>query len=58
MVLGDPKYYQRFGIEKAGTFGIRNEYGVDDEFMFIRFNEEISPIGLVQYAEEFPLFSV
>ncbi len=58
VVLGDPTYYQRFGFEKASTFGVRNEYGVDDEFMFIRFNEEILPNGLVKYAEEFSLFSV
>lgn len=58
VVLGDPKYYQRFGFEKASTFGIRNEYGVDNEFMFIRINEEVSPNGLVKYAEEFSAFSV
>jgi putative acetyltransferase len=27
VVLGGPKYYQRFGFEKASPFGIRNEYG-------------------------------
>src|SRR5688500_16566129 len=36
VVLGNPNYYQRFGFEKASTFGIQNEYRVDDEFMFIR----------------------
>lgn len=35
VVLGDPKYYRRFGFEKASPFGIRNEYGVDEEFMTI-----------------------
>ena len=57
VVLGGPKYYQRFGFEKASPFGIRNEYGVDDEFMVIHFsNRDVA--GLVQYAPEFALFSV
>lgn len=57
VVLGGPKYYQRFGFEKASPFGIRNEYGVDDEFMLIRFSKR-GVAGLVQYADEFSLFSV
>jgi putative acetyltransferase len=57
VVLGDPKYYQRFGFEKASPLGIRNEYGVDDEFMLIRFTER-GVAGLVQYAPEFNMFSV
>jgi putative acetyltransferase len=57
VVLGGPKYYQRFGFEKASTFGIRNEYGVDDEFMIIHFSDR-SVAGLVQYVSEFGVFSV
>jgi putative acetyltransferase len=57
VVLGGPKYYQRFGFEKASPFGIRNEYGVDDEFMIIRFSER-GVAGLVQYAYEFAVFFV
>ena len=57
VVLGSPEYYQRFGFEKASPFGIRNEYGVDDEFMVIRFLER-DVAGLVQYASEFAMFSV
>jgi putative acetyltransferase len=57
VVLGGPKYYQRFGFEKASPFGIRNEYGVDDEFMIIRFSER-GVAGLVQYVPEFGMFSV
>ena len=57
VVLGSPKYYQRFGFEKASPFGIRNEYGVDDEFMIIRFSER-GVAGLVQYVPEFGMFSV
>jgi putative acetyltransferase len=58
VVLGDPNCYRRFGFEKASRFGLQNEYGVDDEFMVIRFNErEVTP-SLVRYAPEFGLFSV
>ena len=57
VVLGDPKYYQRFGFQKASPLGIRNEYGVDDEFMVLRFSER-DVAGLVQYASEFAVFSV
>jgi len=57
VVLGSPDYYQRFGFERASPFGIRNEYGVDHEFMIIRFSNR-GVAGLVQYAEEFSMFSV
>ena len=57
VVLGAPKYYQRFGFERASRFDIRNEYGVDDEFMIIRFSDR--PLaGVAQYASEFGMFSV
>lgn len=62
VVLGGPKYYRRFGFEKASVHGLQNEYGVDEEFMVIRFGNGSSPIpvpgGLVKYAPEFGLFSV
>lgn len=57
VVLGDPAYYQRFGFEKASPFGIRNEYGVDDEFMVIHFSARRAA-GLIQYASEFAMLSV
>jgi putative acetyltransferase len=57
VVLGGAKYYQRFGFEKASNFDIRNEYGVDHEFMVIHFSERRAS-GLVQYASEFGMFSV
>lgn len=57
VVLGDPKYYQRFGFETASQFGLENEYGADEEFMVIHFSDrEVS--GLVKYAPEFAMFSV
>ena len=58
VVLGDPKYYPRFGFEKASNFDLQNEYGVDDEFMVIRFSDRELRTGLVRYAPEFALFSV
>ncbi len=62
VVLGGPKYYRRFGFEKASAHGLQNEYGVDEEFMVIRFkngSSSASPFGaLVKYAPEFGLFSV
>jgi len=57
VVLGDPKYYQRFGFQKASSLGLQNEYGADDEFMVIRYTARI-PAGMVNYALDFALFSV
>lgn len=57
VVLGGPKYYMRFGFEKASSFGLQNEYGVDDEFMAITF-KALPAGGLVKYTSEFRLFSV
>jgi Predicted acetyltransferase len=59
VVLGNPKYYQRFGFEKASSFCMQNEYGLDDAFMVIRFsNCGDMAYGLVKYASEFALFSL
>jgi len=33
VVLGNPRYYRRFGFETASAHGITNEYGADDAFM-------------------------
>ena len=57
VVLGGPDYYQRFGFESASPLGIRNDYGVDHEFMVIRFSER-GAAGLIQCASEFAFFSV
>ncbi len=58
VVLGSPEYYPRFGFEKASNFGLQNEYGVDDEFMLIRFSKRELADSLVSYAPEFVQFSV
>jgi putative acetyltransferase len=57
VVLGAPKYYMRFGFEKAGDYGLQNEYGVDDEFMAVEFRS-LPAGGLVKYSPEFALFSI
>jgi putative acetyltransferase len=57
VVLGNPKYYRRFGFEKASNFGVANEYGVDEEFMLIKFSD-CAVSGVVKYAPEFAAFSV
>jgi len=55
VVLGDPAYYHRFGFQRAGDFGLGNEYQVDKEFMAL----ELQPGALrsmqatAQYAPEF-----
>ena len=58
VVLGNPKYYQRFGFEKASSFGLQNEYGVDDAFMIIHFSNLETVHGLLKYTLEFALFSL
>ena len=63
VVLGNPKYYERFGFETASKFDLQNEYGVDEEFMVIRLSQhELSKKelahGTVRYVREFALFSV
>ncbi|RPJ23900.1 MAG: N-acetyltransferase [Chloroflexi bacterium] len=58
VVLGDPKYYQRFGFERASQFGVQNEYGADHAFMMIRFSKRSTVQGLIKYAPEFAMFSL
>ncbi len=58
VVLGNPEYYQRFGFERASSFGVQNEYGVDDEFMLIHFSQQDLTQGTAKYAPEFAMFSV
>ncbi len=54
VVLGSPNYYHRFGFEKATNYGIQNEYGVDDEFMFMRLTERDAPEGVIGTHRNFP----
>ena len=57
VVLGDPRYYQRFGFETASRYGLQNEYGVEEEFMVIFFSSHVTS-GPVMYAPEFGLCCV
>jgi putative acetyltransferase len=56
VVLGAPEYYSRFGFTRASSFGLQNEYGVDDEFMAIELKRGVLAAvnGLVKYS---PLFN-
>lgn len=55
VLLGDPRYYRRFGFVPASIHRLGNEYGVGDAFMTL----ELRPgalrgvEGLVRYAPEF-----
>jgi len=55
VVLGEPRYYSRFGFSRAAGRGLSNEYGAHDEFMVMELRagalDGIS--GLVRYAPEF-----
>jgi putative acetyltransferase len=58
VVLGDPGYYGRFGFSTASAIGLRNEYGVDREFMVVELTPSGLPTagGLVRYGPEFSTF--
>jgi putative acetyltransferase len=50
-----PDYYPKFGFLRASDYGLRNEYGVDDEFMVLALSKSALDrvSGLVQVASEF-----
>lgn len=55
VLLGDPRYYGRFGFQRASAFGLTNEYGEDEPFQVceLRFGALQEVSGLVRYAGEF-----
>jgi putative acetyltransferase len=55
VVLGEPRYYRRFGFERAASAGLSNEYGVDEEFMALALRPGAlrGQRGLVRYGPEF-----
>ena len=55
VVLGDPRYYGRFGFRPAAEFGLSDEYRGGPAFQAIQLVEGALPInaGLVRYAPEF-----
>jgi putative acetyltransferase len=54
-LLGDPRYYSRFGFMHAKAYGFGNEYGVDEEFMVLELQQGALTRagGLVRYPPEF-----
>jgi putative acetyltransferase len=59
-VLGNPKFYGRFGFERASDLGVGNEYGADDQFMILVLDpaavESIS--GTARYLSEFQTIGI
>ena len=55
VLIGEPRYYARFGFRSAEPCGLDNEYGVRDEFMVLELKEGVldRTSGLVRYAPEF-----
>jgi putative acetyltransferase len=55
VVLGNPRYYGRFGFETASDRNLANEYGADAAFMVQELILGSLPAsgGLVRYAPEF-----
>jgi putative acetyltransferase len=55
VVLGDPRYYARFGFEAARRHELRDEYQAGDAFQIVELvSGTIRPGGgLVRYSEEF-----
>ena len=54
-LVGDPRYYSRFGFRRAKAYGFDNEYGVDEEFMVLELQHGALTRagGLVRYLPEF-----
>lgn len=57
VVLGEPTFYQRFGFKRARSFGLENEYGVDEEFMVLELRSGYLTglRGVVRYGAEFSI---
>lgn len=54
-MLGDNRYYPRFGFSRASDFGLGNEYGADEHFTAMELVEGAleGVRGLVKYQPEF-----
>jgi putative acetyltransferase len=59
VVLGDPRYYGRFGFGPAAPRGLSDEFRGGDAFQVIELRPGAIPpgVGLVRYAPEFALVS-
>lgn len=59
VVLGAPAFYHSFGFRRASDLSLRNEYGVDAEFMVLVLSDNAIPTtgGLVTFGPEFAMFA-
>ena len=57
VVLGDPRYYGRFGFGPAAARGLADEFRGGDAFQVIELRDGAIPtgVGLVRYAPEFSI---
>jgi putative acetyltransferase len=55
VVLGEPRYYGRFGFQPASRWGLRDEYGGGDAFQALELQAGAlgGAVTLVRYAPEF-----
>ncbi len=55
VVLGDPRYYRRFGFSPATRWGLKDEYGGGEAFQAIEIRAGSIPSGggVVHYVSEF-----
>jgi HAD superfamily hydrolase (TIGR01509 family) len=55
VLLGDPRYYSRFGFTPGRTFGLSSDYGDGDEFQVLELIPGVLAglSGRVKYAPEF-----
>lgn len=55
VVLGDPRYYSRFGFTRASDYRLDNEYNAHNAFMVTELREGslLKVSGLVKYQPEF-----
>jgi putative acetyltransferase len=55
VVVGDPRYYSRFGFEPGSQYGLLDEYSAGDAFQVLRLDPAMLPAqgGLVRYGNEF-----
>ncbi|AMV36471.1 GNAT family N-acetyltransferase [Planctomyces sp. SH-PL62] len=60
VVLGEPRYYARFGFRPAPGVGLADEYGGGDAFQVAELVPGALPVGagLVRYAPEFASLDV
>lgn len=55
VVVGDPKYYRRFGFTRASEFGIALAYEVPDDEVMAMTLDPLDPLqsGVVRFADGF-----